>query len=49
MEPPSASLTYFELPGLAEPIRWLLAYGKIKYVENPISFHIWGAYKGSKS
>nr|UUV68073.1 glutathione S-transferase [Dendroctonus rhizophagus] len=45
MEPPCASLTYFALPGLAEPIRWLLAYGDIKYVENPISYYIWGAYK----
>ncbi|KAH1010246.1 hypothetical protein HUJ05_004565 [Dendroctonus ponderosae] len=47
MQQPLPSLTYFAVPGLAEPIRWLLAYGDYEYLENSISFDIWGDYKES--
>lgn len=46
-ENPTFKLTYFNIRGLAEPIRWLLAYGGIDYEDNRIERDDWPALKGS--
>lgn len=46
-ENPTFKLTYFNIRGLAEPIRFLLAYGGIEYEDNRIEREEWPALKES--
>jgi len=42
---PSYKLTYFNGAGLGEPIRYLLAYGKIAYEDIRVDFEEWAKRK----
>lgn len=44
-ENPTFKLTYFNIKGLAEPIRQLFAYGGIEYEDNRIERDDWPALK----
>lgn len=39
------TVTYFDLEALGEPIRLLLSYGKVDFVDNRISFDDWPKFK----
>ncbi|XP_071454226.1 glutathione S-transferase-like [Hetaerina americana] len=43
----SYKMTYFDIRGLGEPIRYLLAYGGIEYEDKRIAFEEWPAMKNS--
>ncbi|XP_050424780.1 glutathione S-transferase-like [Adelges cooleyi] len=43
----SYKLTYFDVPGLAEPIRFLMAYLDIDFEDNRIGYQTWSAVKPS--
>ena len=40
-------LTYFDVRGLGEPIRWVLTLAGIPFEETRISFADWPALKGT--
>lgn len=44
-ENPTFKLTYFNMRGLAEPIRFLFAYGGIEYEDNRIEREEWPTLK----
>ncbi|KAG8223842.1 hypothetical protein J437_LFUL007863 [Ladona fulva] len=44
---PKYKLTYFDLRGLAEPLRFLLAYGDIEYEDSRFTFEQWPEMKKS--
>lgn len=46
---PQYKLTYFNLTGLGEPIRYLLSYGNLQFEDNRIEFADWPKIKPSKS
>lgn len=46
--PPKIKLSYFDIKGVAEPIRFLLAYGKIDYEDHRISLEDWPKVKEGK-
>jgi len=43
---PALKLIYFDGKGRAEPIRWILAAGKVKFDEEKFGFDKWPAKKG---
>lgn len=45
---PSYKLIYFDLPGLAEPIRLLFSYGKVPFIDQRITKEEWVTLKPSK-
>lgn len=47
-ENPKFKLTYFNIRGLGEPIRWLFAYGGIEYEDNRIERDDWPTLKSSE-
>lgn len=42
---PSYKLTYFNITGLGEPIRYLLSYGGVDFEDKRVSFDEWPALK----
>lgn len=47
-ENPTFKLTYFNVKALAEPIRYLFAYGGIEYEDVRVSSEEWATLKPSK-
>lgn len=45
---PEYKVTYFNIKGLAEPLRYLLAYGNIDYEDVRVERENWPALKSSK-
>lgn len=45
---PQYKLTYFNLTGLGEPIRYLFSYGNIDFEDNRIELSDWPKHKDSK-
>lgn len=45
---PAYKVTYFNIKGLAEPMRYLLAYGNIDYEDVRVEKENWPALKSSK-
>ncbi|KAG8231881.1 hypothetical protein J437_LFUL009730 [Ladona fulva] len=44
---PTYKLTYFDVRALAEPIRYLLAYGGIEFEDHRVAFEQWPAMKNT--
>ena len=45
----SYKINYFTFKGLGEPVRFMLAYGNVEFVDNRVEFEDWPALKPSKT
>jgi hypothetical protein len=45
----SYKLSYFDIQALGEPIRLLLAFGKVEFIDNRIKFEDWPELKKCKN
>lgn len=45
---PAYRITYFDIPALGEPARWLFTYGGIYFEDHRLTFEEWPALKGRK-